>query len=146
MPAPVELGSANVGSLYIEGAWVAETIGPQRNSAAYLSIRNGSGGQERLMGVQTDVAQHISLHRTVTEDGLTRMESVDAMILQPGSVARLSPGGYHIMLMGLDGALVEGDMIGLTLEFLEAGDVSFEVPVMPRAAMMHNSNMHDGAH
>jgi copper(I)-binding protein len=32
----------------------------------------------------------------------------------------LRPGGYHIMLMGLNGALKEGDTVPLTLRFENA--------------------------
>ena len=41
----------------------------------------------------------------------------------------MKPGGYHIMLMGLDAPLKEGDEIELTLTFEKAGDVKVKVPV-----------------
>lgn len=134
-----QLGHATVAAISIDQAWVAETIGGQGRTAAYLTLHNGSGGEERLMGVELRGAGHASLHRTVTEDNVSRMEHLDALIILSGGSARLAPGGMHIMIMGLEVPLEDGDSISLTLQFLEAGDVSFDIPVRPRMEMLDHS-------
>jgi len=40
------------------------------------------------------------------------------------------------MIMGLEGPLEAGGRISLTLDFLEAGEVTFDVPVVARTMMM----------
>ncbi len=134
-----QLGHAMVGAIVVEQAWAAETIGDQGRTAAYMTIQNGSGGEERLMVAHVEGAARTSIHRTVTEDNITRMDHINALIIQPEGSAHLSPGGTHIMIMGLEGPLAAGDSVTLSLGFLEAGDVTFEVPVRARMDMMDHS-------
>lgn len=131
-----ELGATQVEDISITQAWVAETIGGQSRTAAYFSITNGSGGEESLMGASSSDAAHTSLHRTQTVDDISSMQAIDALTLQPGTVTQLAPGGLHVMIMGLDGPLEAGGSISLTLDFLEAGEVTFDVPVVARTMMM----------
>ena len=42
------------------------------------------------------------------------------------------PGGLHMMLVKLQGDLVEGEEIELTLRFREAGEMTLQVPVEQR--------------
>jgi len=135
-PAQQNIGTAQLGNIYIEGAWAAETIGAQNRSAAYFTLHNRGEGEDRLIGAIAEGAAMTHLHRTVTEDNISRMEPIGALILQPGTTTMLMPGGYHLMLMGLDEALVDGGSILLTLQFMESGDVSFEIPIRSRTEMM----------
>ena len=48
---------------------------------------------------------------------------------ETGKTVKLAPGGYHLMLLDLKGALKQGDKLPITLEFEKAGKVtvSFDV-------------------
>mgnify|MGYP003552120003 FL=1 len=46
-----------------------------------------------------------------------------------GSV-ELKPGSYHVMLIGLSGALKAGDMVSVKLNFESGASVDLTVPVM----------------
>lgn len=132
-PTPGQPAAVTVAALTLTGVWVAEPIPGQANTAAYVSITN-AGADERLIGVATPVGQAAHLHRTVVEGGVSRMESVDAVIIPSGGSVTFAPGGLHIMLMGLNGELAEGGRVPLTLRFLEAGDVTVDAPVRRRGA------------
>lgn len=137
--------SVEVGDLTISGYWVAESIGTAPRTAAYLTITDNSGTDERLLDVTTEAAGMASLHRTVTDGGTSRMEPVDGIIVPSGGEMALRPGGLHIMLTALPAPLVDGADVELTLEFLEHGEVTFTAPVRSRAEMMdtgmdHSSN------
>jgi copper(I)-binding protein len=99
----------------VEGAWVRAVVGPDANTAAYMTLHNGGTAADRLMGARSEVAGMTELHRTTIDStGLARMGKVEAVDLPAGATVQLEPGGYHLMLMGV-GSLQEGDTIGITL-------------------------------
>jgi copper(I)-binding protein len=105
----------------VEGAWVRATSGTAANSAAYMSLRNEGGAPDRLIGARADFARGTELHRTtIDESGLARMGRVEGLEVPQGQAVALEPGGYHLMLMGVE-SLVEGDTVTLTL-VLESSD------------------------
>jgi copper(I)-binding protein len=54
-------------------------------------------------------------------------------VLVPGrGQVIFEPGGLHVMLVGLQQDLVEGDEIDLTLRFQEAGEITLQVAVEQR--------------
>ena len=54
--------------------------------------------------------------------------------LLPGATLEMSPGGVHIMLMGLSAPLKEGGSVEVTLTFENAGQITATVPVQGVAA------------
>lgn len=117
------------GDLHIGHPWARATAEGMPTGAAFLSIRNDGDTADRLLGASTDRAETVEIHRGVMEDGIARMRPVEAVELPAGEEVILAPGGYHLMLMGLDGALVEGTRFPLTLEFERAGEVVVEIAV-----------------
>ena len=69
------------------------------------------------------------LHETVLQDGVMKMQHVDALDIPANGQLRMKPGGYHIMLMGLAKPLKEGDEIELTLIFEKAGEMKVKAKV-----------------
>ena len=101
------------------------------NSAVYLLLRNQGREEDRLLGGETPVAEGVEVHETRTEGDVARMRRVDGVTLPPNSAVELSPGGLHIMLIGLRRTLREGDEFDLTLIFQESPDLLVSVPVGP---------------
>jgi copper(I)-binding protein len=70
------------------------------------------------------------VHRSVEEDGVTRMEhQEDGVPIPAGASLAFAPGGYHLMLMQLDRRLEKGDSVPLTLRFERAGAIETELEV-----------------
>ena len=63
------------------------------------------------------------------------MRPIETVEVPANAQASLKPGGDHIMLMGLDTPLKEGDSFPMTLTFEVAGNVSITVPVKKATAM-----------
>lgn len=101
-------------------------------SAVYLVLRNRGREGDRLIGARTDVARTVELHHSSIEDGIMRMRQVDAVEVPARGEARLEPGGYHIMLIGLVRGLEVGDRFEVTLEFEKSGARVVEVVVERR--------------
>lgn len=128
-------GDTRLGDLTIRGPWARASIGKARAGVAYLTIVNHGDAPERLIGVEGDVARRPSLHGHAMVDGIMRMRPVEAVELPAGASVRFQPGGLHIMLMGLEGPLIEGERMSLTLHFQTAGRIAVEIPIKSATAM-----------
>jgi hypothetical protein len=71
------------------------------------------------------------------------MAHVPALDIPPGDTVVLEPGSYHIMLMGLNTELVEGQMLPATLIFEKAGPVQIEFMVDPPGAGGMDHSAHE---
>lgn len=100
----------------------------------YLTLLNKGRTSERLIGVQTDVAEHAELHQTIMEEGgLMKMRPVEGGIAIPaGGQTALEPGSYHIMLMNLKQDLKVGDRFALVLTFEQSQPLTVESEVVER--------------
>ncbi|MFU8883711.1 MAG: copper chaperone PCu(A)C [Rhodobacterales bacterium] len=99
--------------------------------AAFMVIHNHGGPDDRLIGATSEVAARVELH-THREDanGVMRMIHVEEGFDLPsdGEII-MERGGHHVMFMGLNAPLVQGDVIDVTLIFETAGEVVVQVPV-----------------
>ena len=123
-------GSAQVGDIAIEGAYVRASLGRAPNSAAYMTVTTAGAEPDRLIGGSTPAAERVELHATLQEDGVMKMRPLQAVEVAPGEAAVLQPGGVHLMLLNLTEPLVEGETIDLSLSFERAGVVTLEVPIV----------------
>lgn len=122
--APAFAGS----TIEIVNAWSRPTI-PARPGAAYLEIRNTGDAPDRLLGARAGLASKVELHESAMQGGMMTMHPVAGLDIPAGGSAVIEPGGFHLMLFGIDPPLKEGDTVELTLTFESAGDVTLPVPV-----------------
>lgn len=110
--------------------------------AAFMVLHNHGAVDDRLIGVQSDIAMKVELHQTIAQaDGTMLMRPVEAPLDLPvGGEVMLAHGGYHVMFMGLNAPLVDGESITVTLIFEVAGPVEVTVPVDLTPDAMHMSN------
>ena len=120
--------------LSIEKAWARESPPGSPNGVAYFVIKN-SGAEDRLIGISiaSEVADRAELHTHKNEDGMMKMEKVDAIEIPERGHAMLKPHGDHVMLVGLKQLLKEGETISLELQFEKAGTIKVDVPVLKEA-------------
>ncbi|SCY89739.1 copper chaperone PCu(A)C [Paracoccus tibetensis] len=122
------------GNITVSAAWSRATIGTERPAVFYVTIRNDGGSDERLVGIETPVADMPMLHESVMENGAARMSHVDQIVIAPIDAVSLEPGGYHGMLMDLQTELVEGTTFPVTLLFEKSGPVTIDTAVLPLRA------------
>ncbi|MCS4504887.1 hypothetical protein KBTX_03154 [wastewater metagenome] len=125
--------AAAPGGVTVSEAWARATPPGAPAGAAYFKATAASGA-DRLVGVASPVAKKATLHRTVTENGNRTMKHVDGVDVGPDNPLAFAPGGYHVMLMGLDQPLKAGDRFSMTLTFEKAGDIEVDVEVRPITA------------
>jgi copper(I)-binding protein len=137
-------------SLVVESAWARATPGNARDGAAYFRVVNHGSTPDRLVSVNSPVAEKADAHETKTEDGIMKMRPLDRPAIAPGQALEFKPGGAHIMLLGLKHPLKEGESFPLVLTFEKAGDVSVAVKVeragASRPAVMDHGPMDHGSH
>jgi periplasmic copper chaperone A len=99
-------------------------------------INSGSSG-DRLLAATTPVADAVQFHSVSEENGVSRMREMHDVAVTPGAKVTFSPGGMHVMLVGLKQPLKEGQTFPLTLKFENAGNVNVMVSVAKVGAMQH---------
>ncbi len=116
------------GAIEVVDPWARPSI-PNRPGVAYLEIRNSGDAPDRLVGARAAAAGAVELHKAEQTEGVMRMAPVEAVEVPAGGTARLAPGGFHLMLFGLEAPLAAGDSLDMILEFERAGQVPVSVPV-----------------
>ena len=100
-----------------------------------MRIRTSGDEPDKLVSASSPVAELVELHTVgLDNSGVMRMRRVEAIEVAPEAATRLEPGGLHIMLIGLDGPLIQGDQFPLTLTFEIAGDLEVLVAVASAGA------------
>lgn len=134
-PAPAPAArTADVAPLVnVADAWCRPTPNGAKAGACYLTLI--AEADDRLMGGSTPRASELQVHEMTTENGMMRMRQLAAGLELPrGQAVLLAPGGAHLMLVGLNGPLVEGETASLTLKFASAPEATVQAPVRRQAA------------
>ena len=106
------------------------TVPQQSSGAAYLGLENHGKSGDRLVKVESGVADSVEIHSMEMNGDVMKMRTVDSVELAAGSKVSMKPGGaYHIMLIGLKHPLKTGDAFPLTLYFAKAGKIDVMVHV-----------------
>jgi periplasmic copper chaperone A len=113
--------------LDVANAWAGATPGKAENGAAYVTITSPTA--DRLVSANTPVAKKAELHTMSMQGMVMKMRPVSGVDIPAGQPVSLKPGGEHIMLMGLNEPLLEGQSFPLTLDFEKAGPRTVTVTV-----------------
>ncbi|GHA60542.1 hypothetical protein GCM10008927_27590 [Amylibacter ulvae] len=116
--------------MIVKDAYARANGASAKAGGAFMQIRNNTGHDDRLIAVKSPIAM-AEIHSHIHEaDGVMRMvELEDGIAIAAGETIELKRGGDHLMLMGLQRGLVQGDTVDFTLTFEHAGDVKLTVPV-----------------
>lgn len=135
-----------IADLHIDHPWSRALPPVAKTGAAYLTIENRGEKADRLLEVTTPVAGHAELHEHVHQDGLMKMQQIQAMTLPAGETVSFKPGSYHIMLFDLKQPLVAGEKFPMTLHFEQAGELDVEIAVQQDAPAGHGGDADDHQH
>ena len=131
--APQPESEAAMPTFALTGAWCRPTPNGARAGACYVTLTS-AGRDDRLIGVTTPAAGVVMIHRMSTDNGVMSMSEMEGGLpLSADTTVTLEPGGTHLMLMQLNGPLVRGTTVPLTLDFEVAPDVTVEAQVRPPA-------------
>lgn len=99
-------------------------------TAGYLTLRNTGARPERLISVKCACAAQVSLHQTMDMNGMSSMRASQTVVVPPHASVLFTPGGRHLMLMGVKGGIKPGRTVRMRLTFDHAGTMT--VPFVAR--------------
>ena len=131
----VSAQTASPNSIVVERPWARATPAGAKTGAAYLTLINHGSSGDRLLSATTPVSDKVQFHSASEENGVSRMHEMRTVKVAPRAKVIFSPGGMHIMMVGLKQPLKEGQTLPLTMSFEKAGKVEVTVPVAKVGAM-----------
>lgn len=109
---------------YIRGLPPGQSV-----TAAFMTLNNSTERACRLVGASSAIASSAEIHAHSHHNGVMSMRPVDAVNIPAGEAISLEPGGYHLMLFGLQNSLKEGDEHSITLFFEGCPELTVVAPV-----------------
>lgn len=106
--------------LVIDNARARATFAMAKTGAAYFTLTNNTQNERTLVSVSApqSVAAMTEIHETSMEDGMMQMQEIEeGVTVSAGATVEFTPGGKHLMLMGLQAPLEAGNTLTLTLIF-----------------------------
>jgi len=134
------LASAEV---LVEDAYARAVPPGQLNSATFLQLNNNGSEAVSLVKAESPAAKNVELHTHEHDNGVMRMRQVESIPVAANASTALKPGGYHIMLIGLNQDLAPGSEIDLKLSFSDGSSQKLTVPVkmvMAKKKMHHHNH------
>jgi periplasmic copper chaperone A len=120
----------SVGSLKISAPWVRATPNGATVGGGYMTITNTGTASDRLVGGSSDLAARFEIHTMNMDNGVMKMRPVaNGVEIKPGQSVAFSPGGYHVMFVGLKKSFEQGQHVPALLQFEKAGKVEVQFVV-----------------
>ncbi len=118
--------------LHVSDAWIREAPPGAAVMAAYAQLHNQGDTALIIDGARSTAFGAIELHRTLEQDGVSRMLRGQSLELAPGDRGAFAPGGYHLMLFRPQQPLQAGDLVDIEILCgTEPTSVRFDVRKAP---------------
>lgn len=129
------LVSAAPSEMDISNAFARPTPPGATNAGAYADIRV-TGDPVALISAHSPASEVVELHIMRMQDDTMLMRQVTQIDIDEDNPVEMRPGGgYHLMLIGLEAPLTEGQTFPITLQFETLDDMEVEFEVAPMDAM-----------
>ena len=113
----------------VEDAWARPVPAAGGNGAVFFRLVNAGNEADQLIGGESPVAGAVEVHRTTMDEGVMQMEHIPGLEVPAKREVLLEPGGYHVVLIGVNTSLALGDTLPITLRFEKSGETQMEVQV-----------------
>ncbi len=135
MAKPTTSAPIRVGDLTVGGAFTREPPKGARVAGGYMTITNGGGVPDRLIGGSAPFAKRFEVHEMAMDGGMMKMRELpNGIEIKPGEAVEFKPGGFHVMFLDLTAAPVTGKPVKAKLRFERAGEVEIEFAVVPASS------------
>ncbi len=99
--------------LQVENAWVRAAPPGATMMAGYATVKNAGSKLRTLRDISSKDFNAIEIHKTVVENGVSKMIYLETVEIAAGGDARFEPGGMHLMLFNPKRLLKAGDTLQL---------------------------------
>lgn len=131
-------------ALVFENVWIAEAPPVSKVLAAYMTIKNPTNRDQKLVSAESTDFSSIEFHRTVYKDGMASMKPQQYLMVPASNELVLKPGDYHMMLFNPARKLSAGDESAILLK-LENGN-TIEVTAAVKKSSAEDSHDHHHHH
>jgi len=123
----------------VREAWMRATAEGE-NGAVYFVLQNDSTQQDELIDVSSNLANAVEMHESsmVADTDVMQMNQVSSVALDADSEVVFTPGGLHVMLVGVKNELKLGDVVEILLHFRNHADIPVNVSVAEFAPDEHS--------
>jgi copper(I)-binding protein len=139
-----------VATVDVRDGWVRQSVPGQSGTGAFMKLTAPTG--TKLVSISTPAAGTAEVHEMKMEGDVMKMRELPGGLdLPAGQTVELKPGGYHVMMMDLKGALAKGATVPMTLKFEDAKGVKTALDVTlpvgaPEGADAAGSSAHQHKH
>jgi hypothetical protein len=114
--------------LQVQDAWIRWLPG-NLPAGGYLRLRNDGNSAVVLVGASSPDYALVSLHRSLSRNGVSMMQPVESIRIEPHAELDFAAQGYHLMLAQPVRSLRPGDRVQIVLRFASepALPVGFEL-------------------
>jgi len=125
----VDDGNGEAGSVVVVDPWIRPTPPISNVGAIYMRVRNEGDEPDTVLGVSAARCDVMEIHQTTVVNGVASMSEATTadLVLGPGQSLVFQPSGLlHVMCLGLDEPVVDGEIVTLTVELEQAGPLTVE--------------------
>ena len=115
-------------SIEIRDAWARPAL-MENTGAVYFTIQNTLNEPDKLIEVDSDVAETSEIHLSSMSDETMKMVKQDYVEIIPNKTVEFKPMSYHVMLINLNQDLNIGDQFEIVLTFEKFGQLQVMVDV-----------------
>ena len=115
--------------IVVENPYVSLAPPGVSTTGVFMTLRNTGSTNQRIIGAKSPAASIVEFHQSIIEQNIAKMRLAKSLDIPAKGVLELRSGSHHIMLVGLNRPLKEGDKIPLTLQFDDKRSYSLSVPV-----------------
>lgn len=99
------------GDISVNHAYVRAVPPNLQNSASFMKIINSSDKVVYLERATSSLAKKLEFHEHIMNNNMMKMQEVTQIEITANGSVELAPGGYHIMLLGLNRTIKNGDRV-----------------------------------
>ena len=125
----------------VKDAYVRATPPGLPNSAAFMTLENSTSQDRAVVKASSKIANAVELHTHDMKDGVMKMYQVPQIAVPNHTTVVLKPGGFHVMFIGLQHPLKEGETVTFTLEFKNGETQTITAPIKTVMSGMNHKHM-----
>ncbi|WP_395007597.1 copper chaperone PCu(A)C [Undibacterium sp.] len=107
------ISAAAFSQVAVKDPWVRATVPQQKATGAFMQLT--ATQDVKLISATSSAAKMVEIHSMEMDKDVMKMRQIMSLDLPAGKVVELKPGSYHVMLMGLNAQVKEGDVVPMTL-------------------------------
>ncbi|MBA6392047.1 copper chaperone PCu(A)C [Colwellia sp. BRX10-3] len=124
----------------VENGYARESIPGTSISSAYMTIKNLSQKNIRLIAASSVVSERIEIHQHTMANGLMRMRQRDYVDVSAQSSTEFQPAGFHLMIFDLKQPLKAKENIIITLHFDNKSSIDVNYAVQGLKQKKHHNH------